>query len=410
MTEENRFHRAWLILVAMVLVYAGFMGITLNCIGVLFQAIRTDLGFRAGDLSLFYTIRSLTSSIVMPFTVSLFFKRSSRAVLGILGTVTCAGIAAMCWFDRLWQWYVAAVFMGVGSSCAMVVVPIVLNNWFHKRNGLAIGLAMAGSGVAGAIFSPVLSRMITTFGWRQAALLMALVSFLLIVPPTLALLVSSPEQKGLRPYGAGGETAADPSLRRQSVPPRGYIFILGLLAAVTANCLVQFTNQMATFAQTVGYTLEIGAILTSCCMVGNLLGKLLYGMLSDRVGIYHSARVYLMVVCASLAGFLFLSGNVFALYVSSALFGTCYSLSSMSASLLFLDLYGPEDYKAKLSRMQAVNGVIAAFLSAVIPYMYDITGSFNIVFVCGIATVALAFAVYSYLHVYSVRRSRTEEI
>ena len=60
--------------------------------------------------------------------------------------------------------------------------------------------------------------------------------------------------------------------------------------------------------------------------------------------------------------------------------------------------------------MQAVNGVIAAFLSAVIPYMYDITGSFNIVFVCGIATVALAFAVYSYLHVYSVRRSRTEEI
>lgn len=183
MEQNTRFHRAWLILVAMVMVYAGFMGITLNCIGVLFQAIRTDLGFRAGDLSLFYTIRSLTSSAVMPFAVSLFFKRNSRVVLGTLGTLTCAGIAAMCWFDRLWQWYAAAVLMGVGSSCSMVVIPIVLNNWFHKRNGLAIGLAMAGSGVAGAIFSPALSGMITSLGWRQAALLMALVSFLLIVPP-----------------------------------------------------------------------------------------------------------------------------------------------------------------------------------------------------------------------------------
>ena len=58
------------------------------------------------------------------------------------------------------------------------------------------------------------------------------------------------------------------------------------------------------------------------------------------------------------------------------LFGAAYSVSTMTASLLFLDLYGQKEYRGQLSRMQAINGFLAAFLSALIPYMYDLTGSF----------------------------------
>ena len=399
MNHSSKLHRAWLVLVAAMLIYAGSTGINMNCTGVLFSAILEDKGFRAGDLSLFYTIRSLSSAFVMPITTKLFFEKNTKMVLGILGTMTCVGIGAMCLFNDLWQWYIAGVLVGVGSSCFMVTIPVVLNNWFHKRNGFAIGLTMSASGVAGAIFSPILAGIIGSIGWRQAAVVMALVSFCLIVPSGVFLLVASPDKVGWQPYGAGEENGADgkPRSLGPKTQPQGYIFALCLLAAIATGGIMQFSNQLPTFAKTVGYAGTVGAILTSCCMVGNLVGKLIYGMLNDRVGIYHAARIYLVVVCGSMGGFLFLHGSIIALYGAATLFGAIYAVSTMSPSLLFLNLYGEEQYKAKLSRMQATNSIISSFLSAAIPYMYDATGSFNIVFVYGTVTSAIAFVIYTYL-------------
>lgn len=410
MKNSHKFHRAWLVLVATMLIYAGSMGVMMNSMGVLFSAIIEDKGFRAGDLSLYYTIRSLCSSFAMPFTTKLFFKKNAKTVMGVMGTIASAGVVMMSLFNDLWQWYFAAVLVGVGTSCIMVVVPVVLNNWFHKRNGFAVGLTMSASGVAGAVFSPILAGFISALGWRQAAVVMGFVGFCLIVPPGLFLLVASPEKVGCRPYGEGEAEQVKGASGGRGGPrtqPGGYIFVLGLLVGIIASGIVQFNNQLPTFAKSVGYAGTVGALLTSCCMVGNLGGKLVFGLLNDRVGIYSACRLYLLVIGSALAGFLFLSGTQAALCVAALLFGSAYSLGAMSHSFLFLDLYGAESYRDKLSQMQAINGIASAFLSAAIPYMYDATGSFRIVFLCGLSLCCVAFLIYTYLNRYS-RRQRAE--
>lgn len=82
---QKKLHRAWIILIAMILIQAGIIGILMNCTGILFAAVLSDTGFRAGDLSVYYTIRSLVSAATVNIACRLFFQKNARVVMAVLG-------------------------------------------------------------------------------------------------------------------------------------------------------------------------------------------------------------------------------------------------------------------------------------------------------------------------------------
>lgn len=413
-TLRKKIHRAWIILIAMILIQSGIIGILLNCTGILFSAILSETGFRAGDLSLYYTIRSLVSAATINTACWFFFHKNSRVVLAALGAAYCVSMGMMSCFSQLWQWYLAAIFAGVGSGCVPVIIPIVLNNWFHEKNGFVIGLTMAASGAASAVFSPICSQLILTFGWRATAVMMAALSLCLVVFPSLFLLEKSPEKAGCLPYGvrpaSGSSPEGQPQDGAEQAIPSGYIFALCLVAIVAGGGLVQFNNQITTYAKSIGYTISVGAIMTSCCMVGNLLGKLIFGTLADRAGIYRAIRIYLTLLAISMAIFLMFSHRLPILYVGTLFFGFAYSISTIAPSLLFLNIYGQMRYKKNVGKAQSVSNIVFAIFSAAFPYAYDITGDFNLVFVFGIGLCIISFLALCFLQSYSMKRSSREMV
>lgn len=92
------------------------------------------------------------------------------------------------------------------------------------------------------------------------------------------------------------------------------------------------------------------------------------------------------------------------LYLGSLVYGTVYALSTTMPSLLLLDLYGKEQYQGKVSSLQAVSGLVFAFSNSGFPYLYDLTGSFDIVFVLGAVLCAVAFVLAGRLQRYAARR------
>lgn len=383
---------AWKIMAAMMCIQAGSLGILMNCNGILFSAVIRDLGFRAGDLSLYYTIRSLVTAFFVTTTTRLVFEKKSNVVMAILGCFYTLPYLAMFSFSKLWQFYIAGALTGIGMSCTMTVIPMVLNNWFRTKNGMVIGLTVSASGVAGALFSPVCSRLIVNFGWRATAVIMGVIGFCLIVLPAFFFLIPTPEEAGERPYGASEavkEEKKDTESGMKRVLPLS-VFIMTLVAILGPGSLVQFNQQLSTYAQTIGYTIETGALLTSLSMIGNLTGKMMLGALADRIGVYRAMLVFLAVCVCAMTGYLTLSASRPALLVTAMLYGTVYSIGMTTPSLLYLDLYGKAGYREKLSRMQAVNSVSGAVFGAVFPYMYDLTGSFRPVFIYGIAVCVIS--------------------
>ena len=401
----KKIHPAWLVLVCMILVQGGIIGVVVNCTGVLFAAIIKDLGFRAGDLSIYYTIRQLICAASIGLTAKLYFKRNSRIVMFLMGCCCAAAFYMMSVSTQVWHWYIAALFLGVGMSCTAMIVPIVLSNWFHSHKGLVVGLSMSASGVGGALYSPISSQLIQNFGWRTTAVITGTIGFIMVTLGSLGFYIT-PEKLGLKPYGEKAEAKAPEQAGKEAqdyqVP--GWVFIAALFALLTVNSYTQLNNQIPTFARSIGYSLSVGAIFTSCSMIGNIFGKLLSGALTDRIGVYRAIQFNLIMTFLSMVLYLFGSNSQLIMQLASLLYGLIYSLGTTIPALLFLDLYGKEKYGSKVQVNQTISYFIMALTSFLFPYIYDLTGTFSPVFAAGAVICVVSFLLIEKLRRYSQSR------
>ena len=105
---KAKIHHAWFILLVCLGIMGGLVGVLLNCTGIIFTEIIKEFGFRTGDLSIYYSIRSLVRAIALGAVSGLFFKKNSKAVLIGFTFITCLAYMSMGLYTQLWQWYVSA--------------------------------------------------------------------------------------------------------------------------------------------------------------------------------------------------------------------------------------------------------------------------------------------------------------
>ena len=66
-----------------------------------------------------------------------------------------------------------AVMAAVGAGTLPVTWTRAVNGWFERRKGLALGLALTGTGVAALLLKPYVAWAIDGFGWRWAYVALA---------------------------------------------------------------------------------------------------------------------------------------------------------------------------------------------------------------------------------------------
>ena len=173
---NGKIHHAWFILLVCLGIMGGLVGILLNCTGIIFTEIIKEFGFRTGDLSIYYSIRSMVRALALGAVSGMFFKKKSKRVLIGITAITCIAYMSMGLYTQLWQWYISAVFIGIGTSYTGMAISVLLANWFATKKGLVMGLAMSASGVLGAVVSPMCSTLIESIGWRGACVAMGLLT------------------------------------------------------------------------------------------------------------------------------------------------------------------------------------------------------------------------------------------
>ncbi len=402
--KENKLHYGWFVLLALIAMQGGFIGIMVNCNGILYSAIIQDLGFRAGDLSLSYTIRAFAQAAAVGITSKWFFKTNPKIFMVIMALSGGLPFIAMSRFNSLPQWYFVNIFVGIGCSCVLVVIPVIINNWFVAKKGLVMGLSMAASGLCGAVFGPIVSAVITKSGWRSAAVFIGVVSIVLISVPVLLFLYITPEEKGMKPFGyveGAQDDNASAATESKSYAMPGSMFALALISIISGLIMSQFMNQIPTFATSIGYTIAVGATISSISMVGNVGGKLLMGSLSDKLGIFKAVYFAIVIIMASMVLFLIGSKSLPMIYAASLLFGLVYAMGTTVPPLVLLDVYGAAEYRTYLARFQSINGIIMAFATSIFGYIYDFTGAYTLDFVFGLVVLTISMLSYMRLKKWS---------
>lgn len=189
------------------------------------RPLQADLGWGRGEIMAAFTIYFLVTGVASPFIGRVVDRYGARKVISIGALIVGLGFVSLSQASNLWHFYVSYAVVGVGMA-AMGHVPAsaIVSNWFKKRRGTAIGIMSSGIGAGGVVLAPLVGGyLIPNFGWRASYLVLAALTWVLVIPLALLVIKTKPADMGLYPDGgqvpeivAGSET---PPLNRQGGNP-----------------------------------------------------------------------------------------------------------------------------------------------------------------------------------------------
>lgn len=396
--SKGKIHYAWWILVACCAMQLAGQGIIGNCAGIFYSHVAEELGVGRGTVSLYATIMNVAVCVALPFAGKYLPKCNVRKVLPMCMGLICINAALLSVYHNVYMWYIAGAIQGLlGAFIFLVPAPLILNNWFHKKSGFAIGLAMAFSGFGGIVFNPIISAALASWGWRTAYLVYAGLAAVVSLPFLIFVIRYKPEDLGMKPYGydpneAAGRDAA-PELSKGGVlaadalkSPVFYILlvIIGLIAFSTT-----YYQHFSGFATSIGFTTVAAGTLVSAVSFGNMGLKFLYGILADLMGVRNS--MILMCVIGGI-GFVMLvmcQSSMPAMYVAAVCFGSTLALCAVGAPLLTKGIFGEKEYGSIFSYMSICTYLVGAVGMSGIGFIYDAAGSYTPAFLIGGACIAV---------------------
>lgn len=143
---KGKIHFAWWVLLGLSLMVGLGRGGLNNSAGLFLMPVTEDLGIGMGSLSLYFSVASIITMICLPIAGELLAKHNVRVIL-IGAIILQAGSFAMFGFmNSVWGWYIFSIPMAFGAIfITQMAGPVLINQWFKKNSGLAIGIMMASS-------------------------------------------------------------------------------------------------------------------------------------------------------------------------------------------------------------------------------------------------------------------------
>lgn len=189
---------AWVLVIALGLMSAGTTGSYSVIAGSFVAPVCEEFGFDYSIFSYYFTATLIGLAAALPFVGKLIPKVVGKVWLPVVELILLAAGAGMAFYTEVWMFIAAGALIGVCFAFTTgVAMSDVIDQWFKKSGGLAIGLAWAVNSIYMLIMSPVITSVIEAAGWRTGYLVLAGVSAVLILPASVLIIRYKPQDKGM---------------------------------------------------------------------------------------------------------------------------------------------------------------------------------------------------------------------
>lgn len=375
---------------------AATVGLITNVAGLFFTPMATEFGIMKGAASLTLTISNICVALGGLATRRLTKLMPLRTLLIVGAAILAGSTLATAFVPSIGLAYVLAATKGLaGGVIGFVLITYVLNKWFAEQLGLVTSLAMGCSGLAGALFTPVVQPVVNGMGWRAGEVLVALLMVALCLPAILLVPSCDPEDAGLTPFG--GKPAPSSASRtshatKAPIAIDKLLFAGAVLYAILSAAVSAMPQHFPGFAEEVGLSATVGAAMISVCMVANTLGKIVMGWLTDRVGARLSILAYTVLVCASIVALLLVHAPA-AFIVAAFFFGLCYSRATVGLSMLCREVFGKRGFGIVYPVAALGCSFSNAVFSSAVGFAYDLTSGYTVSLVAFLVFLVASAAV-----------------
>jgi MFS family permease len=389
----------------MVAIFFGVLvtyGLTMFSFGIFLKPITLEFDWDRGALS-----GALSLSIVVGGGIGILSGRLTdrygpRPIITIGVLLTGAAFFLMSQIRALWHVYlIMGILRGIGTSFSLIPVTAIIPRWFTKRRGIAMGIAMSGFGIGGIIAPPLTQWLISTYDWQWSCRILGLITLVIIIP-VAQFLKHSPQQAGLKPYGEGeiieGKQSPSSSMKglslRQAIRTRGF-WLFGLVQTFGLFCTSTVMVHIVPHASDIGIPEVSAASILSFIAGIAIIGRLIIGFISDKVGGRKALTVCLALMILPVVWLLF-AEEMWMFYVFAVIFGFANGGFTTLFPVVTAELFGLASLGAIIGGFVIFATLGEALGAPISGTIFDVTGSYRLAFLTciGTSTVAVIISVF----------------
>ncbi|KAG0173926.1 hypothetical protein DFQ28_009600 [Apophysomyces sp. BC1034] len=290
---------------------------------------------RMTELSWVVSIWLALSNIIGPFYGFFAAKVGYKWMLCGAVVFNTAAMMLASVAHEIWHLYLTqGVLAGIGASLVWFPCISAAQQWFSKRRGLSVGLAISGSGFGGLVFSNVIQAAIDSLGIQWALRIVGFISLVLLsIAAATVRPLNVASTKNLKAFNLA------PFRNKQFV----LLFIIQLIGNFAFNIPSGF---LASYARHIGLGEWVGTNLSAILAGVMIVGKISTGFIGDYIG-----RANMNFICITMTGILCLAvwlpaTTAAQVWVFAALFGYFGGGYMTSVPAVLAQVVGLEDIEA----------------------------------------------------------------
>ena len=307
----------------------------------------------------------------------------SGGVLLGLGLVTASRAQTLGQFQLLY-----GVLVGLAVGSFYTPLTATTSRWFTRHRSLAVALVSAGLSVGSAIMGPLARWLISSYDWRFAMLVIGDLVWIVVIPAALLVRNPPPSPVGTVVTSDGRDLSVREALRSPQFAALGFAYF----ACCAAHSGPIF--HMVSNAIDHGVTAMAAATVLSAASLASLSGKIICGLVADRVGAKRTLIAGLALQAVAIS--LYLGTRELATFYAVAfVFGFAYGGVMPLYAILVREYFGERIMGTVFGAVAFVSTLGMALGPWAGGWLYDTFGGYFWLFLgsfgIGLGAVAIAF-------------------
>jgi OFA family oxalate/formate antiporter-like MFS transporter len=367
---------AWLVVGVLFVCWFFVWGGGANTGAVFFTPVLQHFGWSRARMSSGFAASALSAGAVGLLVGWLLDRFDARKVMVAGVAIVAGGYILITRTHTFSEFFLCNLLLGVGFvACTGIPSSLVLANWFTERRGLAMGIALSGASIGGAVMTPIANWAIFSHGWKFGYLLIAAPMLLVTIPLLIAFVRTRPaevERLASEPAPAPIEL---PGLEIGEALRGRSMWLITLVQFLFASLFAGLGQHFIAYLIDVGYSPNVAARVLSMLFVFTTIGSLISGPMADRVNARLATAATWFVT--AIAVFALLGAAHFpALMLYAVLIGAVGGAFGVLIPLLMLESLGIK----RFGSLMGIAGVLSTLGYAVGPvvtgWIHDRTTSY----------------------------------
>jgi len=379
---------------ALSLLLSTIGGVGMWSVVVALPAVQEAYGVTRGDASLPYASTMIGFGLA-GIVLGRLADRFGIMLPIIVGTLLLgSGFALASQATTAWQFTLAqGLAIGAGSSATFGPLLAHVSLWFARSRGIAIAIIASGNYLAGAIWPPIVQYFLDRNGLEATYLGIGAFCVASMLPLSMLLRRPAPVSAASSLDNSSSSSRSYQAFGISGGALQGLLIIAGL-----ACCVAMSMPQvhLIAYCSDLGYGPARGAQMLSLMLACGIASRLVFGVISDRIGGLRTLLLASSLQGVALLMFLPFDGLV-SLYLISALFGLFQGGIVPAYAIIVREYFPAREAGVRVSAVITATLFGMALGGWMTGVIFDFAGSYKIAFGNGILWNLLNVSIAAWL-------------